>query len=43
MEELRFLQVRKETHAQTKRQALENGLSIKDYIQKLLDADKKKG
>ena len=40
MEELKFLQVFKATHKQAKEQAKKNNLSIRAYIQKLLDGDK---
>jgi len=42
MQELRFLQVFKTTHTQAKEQAKKAGLSIRAYIQKLLDGDNKK-
>ena len=40
MEKLKFLQVFKSTHTQAKKQAMKNKLSIRAYIQKLLDGDK---
>ena len=41
MEELKFLQVFESTHIQAKKQAKENSMSIRAYIQHLLDKDKK--
>jgi len=40
MEELKMLQVFVSTHEQAKKQAKLDGLSIRAYIQKLLDGDK---
>jgi len=40
MEELKMLQVRESTHKQAKEQAKLAGVSIRAYIQILLDKDK---
>ena len=39
MAKLKMLQVEESTHKQTKKQAEKLGISIKDYIQTLIDAD----
>ena len=39
MKKLKMLQVEENTHKQAKKQAKKNKLSIKAYIQKLLDGD----
>ncbi len=38
---MKMLQVNDKTHKQIKSQALENDMSIKEYIQHLADKDKK--
>ena len=38
---MKMIQVRWKTHLQAKRQAKEQGIPMRDYIQVLLDKDKK--
>ena len=40
--DLKMLQVYAETHQQAKEQAIISGMNIKDYLQKILDEDRKK-